>query len=277
MSAAHANERDLTPNHDAVAAAPDVSTKDNANTKLMDGLPVEYYVLEPGDHALLAKLLQKYPALQQAILAQAARDLGNETVAKACDILHGAKPEPKKEEAATKPAAPQPEDKVLTLVMILEPGDSEHLATLIRNHPNLQDKILEEARNYVDEGTIQKALEILGGKEGEKAAAEATSSAAAPGAGKQTPDPKTEAPWVTRARAFNKRNADYVLMFNYATKWTLCGDGSEPDPNLVADWQKRHGVSPDGRIGAKTAQKAVDASEPEKANDRIQEIVADLE
>jgi hypothetical protein len=277
MGPAHANDPELKPNHDAATAAPDVSTKDKASSKLVDGVPAEYFVLEPGDHELLAKLLQRYPALQQTILEHAARDLGNETVAKACEILHGAKPEPKKEEEA-KPAPNKKEEDVLTLVMVLEPGDQQHLASLIRSHPGMQDKIIEEARKWLDEETIAKALELLGGHEGEKPATEAASGDAAPAAGaKPTHDRKNEPPWVTRARAFNKRNADYALMFNYATKWSTAVEGTEPDPYLVADWQAKHGISPDGRVGAKTAQKAVDLGEPATANDRIQEIAADLE
>ena len=69
---------------------------------------------------------------------------------------------------------------------------------------------------------------------------------------------KTEAPWVARARRFNRAHADNVRAFLDSTG-TSCVDSEtgELDPNKVARWQADHGLSPDGRVGDKTVQAAV--------------------
>jgi hypothetical protein len=162
----------------------------------------------------------------------------------------------------------------------LEPGDHELLASLIRKHPDMQDKIVEEARKWVDDATVKKALELLGGEEEEASAASASETAADSdaepgGSPKGSHDRKNEPGWVTRARAFNKRHDSDVTMFNYATKWSMAPDGTNPDPYLVAEWQAAHGLAPDGRVGEKTAQKALDLMFV--ARERAQAIAADAE
>lgn len=265
----------LTPSFSDRGPSGDLTSGRGKGVKQMDGLPAEYFVLEPGDHELLAKLVQKYPSLQQRILDQAAKDLGNETVSKALEILHGGKPALEQE---AKNAPPKGEDEVLTLVLALEPGDHELLASLIRKHPDMQDKIVEEARKWVDDATVKKALEILGGEEGNAASAGETTADAEPGGKAQAShDRKNEPGWVTRARAYNKRHEDDVLLFNYATKWSMAPDKTNPDPYLVAEWQAAHGLAPDGRVGKQTSQKAVDLMFLEREQERRAEILADLE
>ena len=69
---------------------------------------------------------------------------------------------------------------------------------------------------------------------------------------------KAEAPWVGRARRFNRAHPDNVRAFLDSTG-TSCVDSEtgELDPNRVARWQAEHGVSPDGRVGDQTVRAAV--------------------
>lgn len=242
--------------HPKIAPAKTTKPADsNANSNLLDGLPTEYYVLEAGDSALLAKLVQKYPQMQRQILTRAVTDLGQETVDKAQQILNGEKPEAAKQEEPKTTKKVSLND-VLPLVLILEPGDQEHLATLVRNHPEMRDEILDEARKYVDEETVKKAVEILNGKAG------------------GTKEPQ----WVTHARAYNKRDPQLIQFFNDATGYsTTLDDSTEPDPRLVSQWQAKHGLQPDGRVGEKTTKKALDLSVADKKRERIADIAKDLE
>lgn len=70
------------------------------------------------------------------------------------------------------------------------------------------------------------------------------------------PEPEKESGWVVRAREFNAEHADDVARFLAATGGACIVDGAL-DPNLVAQWQSRHGVSVDGRIGAQTVEQAI--------------------
>ncbi|MBL9015265.1 MAG: hypothetical protein JNL83_13865 [Myxococcales bacterium] len=69
---------------------------------------------------------------------------------------------------------------------------------------------------------------------------------------------KQEAPWVGRARRFNRAHADNVRAFLDSTG-TSCVDSQtgELDPNKVARWQADHGLAPDGRVGDQTVRAAV--------------------
>ena len=57
---------------------------------------------------------------------------------------------------------PSEEARVEALVMVLEPGDHEHLASLLRQHPGMRDAILIAAAQWVGNETISRALELLG-------------------------------------------------------------------------------------------------------------------
>lgn len=68
---------------------------------------------------------------------------------------------------------------------------------------------------------------------------------------------KAEAPWVQRARRFNRAHADNVRAFLDSTGTSCADESGEPDPQKVARWQADHGLSPDGRIGDQTVAAAV--------------------
>jgi hypothetical protein len=69
-------------------------------------------------------------------------------------------------------------------------------------------------------------------------------------------EPEKESGWVVRAREYNAEHADEVARFLAATGGACMVDGAL-DPNLVAQWQSRHGVDVDGRIGEQTVEAAV--------------------
>jgi len=70
------------------------------------------------------------------------------------------------------------------------------------------------------------------------------------------PEPEKDAGWVVRARGFNAEHAEEVAAFMAATGGACMVDGAL-DPNLVAQWQSRHGVPVDGRIDHETVDAAI--------------------
>lgn len=89
----------------------------------------------------------------------------------------------------------------------------------------------------------------------------AATEAGAPGAQAEAPGaqagaaPKAAHDWRDGARAYNSAHAALVEQFNAATDGA-CGTGAQVDPEAVARWQSEHGVSPDGRVGPRTARAA---------------------
>ena len=73
---------------------------------------------------------------------------------------------------------------------------------------------------------------------------------------KAAPEPEKDAGWVVRAREFNADNARAVAKFMAATGGACMIDGAL-DPNLVAQWQSRHGVAVNGRISHDTIGAAI--------------------
>ncbi|HVV88827.1 MAG TPA: hypothetical protein VHE35_37550 [Kofleriaceae bacterium] len=69
-------------------------------------------------------------------------------------------------------------------------------------------------------------------------------------------EPEQESGWAVRAREFNADHADDVARFIAVTGGACMVDGAL-DPNLVAQWQARHGVEVDGRIDGATVEAAV--------------------
>jgi len=72
--------------------------------------------------------------------------------------------------------APSEEDQVSTMIMMLEPGDEKHLATLLQRHPQMREQIVQAATAELGSQFVGKALAILAG------AAEKTGNPEAAGA-----------------------------------------------------------------------------------------------
>ena len=83
------------------------------------------------------------------------------------------------------------------------------------------------------------------------------------------PEPEKESGWVVRARGFNAEHADEVARFLAATGGACMVDGVL-DPNAVAQWQSRHGVEVDGRIGEGTVDAAI-KSQPQTFDEAAKE------
>ncbi|MCA1665774.1 MAG: peptidoglycan-binding protein, partial [Myxococcales bacterium] len=54
------------------------------------------------------------------------------------------------------------------------------------------------------------------------------------------------------ADAFNKRHAAEVAEFNQRTNDACLGEDGKLDAAAVKEWQREHGVAPDGKVGPKT-------------------------
>lgn len=63
-------------------------------------------------------------------------------------------------------------DNVLMLVDTMEAGDSQHLASLIQQHPEMRDQILAYAAETLGNDTVSKAIAILQGGNAEEPKAE---------------------------------------------------------------------------------------------------------
>jgi hypothetical protein len=319
----------------------------------LESILLRLMILEPGDHRLLASVLRSHPQYREQILAQASRELGNETVARALEELGGGTAQTARESAAPGGRLTREQDSVLLRVLILEPGDHELLAQVLGQHPEIAEQIIATVTPHVGEETVREALRIRGGGGGGAAAeaapapaAEATAdTAAAPAvtpaafdwltsplalegnlerrvahhvdfirahpelreqvlgqaamfepdlvarvrvALEETPSTeetpqsevvehsieerpakpdKQQVPgWVTRAQVYNRRHANLVIEFNELTNYACVGMMEwierdslaefQVDPYLVAQWQKDHGVKPDGRVGAATVEAA---------------------
>lgn len=246
---------------DPYAAEPPAQT-----SREWDSIQVRLMILEPGDHALLAKLLEGHPELRDEIIAEATPYVGNETVAKALEIASGT---PAAAVAPPQATVEQDDEMLLLRLVILEPGDHELLATFLRSHPRLHDRIVERALEQVGEETVQQALAILSGA-GEQQVepaqtVEEPEPAPAADVTARPAETKVEPGWVTRARAYNRAHAALVEEFNALTGYTCVGvieliddvsDADQIDPNAVAHWQADHGVPPDGRVGPQTVEAA---------------------
>lgn len=76
--------------------------------------------------------------------------------------------------------------------------------------------------------------------------------------------------WITSARKYNAAHAHLSAEFNTATNGAclaMSGDDGELDPKLVAEWQTKHGLEADGKVGPRTvaeARKHTDDGDVEK-------------
>jgi hypothetical protein len=177
--------------------------------------------LAQGDAQGLADLLLAHPELYEQILQTAAGMLGNDTVARALEIISG----PAQEQATT-PEPPKTEETT--------------------PEPVIEQQAAEETKAGTEEAAVAPAQE--------NAPEAAPVQEAEPEPAQAAPEP--EPGWVVRARAYNANHPDEVQLFNHATGYSCIGADGEVDPNAVANWQAANGVAPDGRIGKDTADAA---------------------
>jgi murein L,D-transpeptidase YcbB/YkuD len=62
--------------------------------------------------------------------------------------------------------------------------------------------------------------------------------------------------WASGAQRYNAAHAEYVSDFNELTNNSCLDASGQLDPQLVARWQREHGVDADGKIGPHTVAAA---------------------
>jgi hypothetical protein len=152
-------------------------------------------------------------------------------------------------------------------VLALRPGDAAGLADLLRMYSgtDLEGDILMVAREHLGHATVAKAVDIkhrrAEGTAGSQGAAmhmggEFDPATAGPGGGERA-KPEHDAAWFAAARAYNAAHAELVDEFNELTDDNCLMDAArELDPQVVAHWQRNHGVPADGKVGPHTVATA---------------------
>jgi len=249
--AQHGQQAEVGPN----APAPE------ARNEALDRVLMLVDTMSPGDEQHLVTLLRRHPEYQAEILAHAQSVVGNQTVVRAQELL--ATPDaPVAPEPAPEAPPPRGNDQgILFSLQILEQGQADELASILRNHPEMFDQIVAEAEQYVGKEACDRAVAMVRGAPPQVAEqpeptppAEIENSATehAGEAATVAPEPTQESGWVVRARAYNAHHPDDVSQFNQLTQGACIGADGQIDPNLIATWQAGHGVAPDGRVGNET-------------------------
>jgi peptidoglycan hydrolase-like protein with peptidoglycan-binding domain len=138
----------------------------------VDDLLLKMDILEPGDHKLVATLLERHPALREVIIAKAQEVCGNETVAKALELVAKPKPAPAGGSAtAQTPAASPAPGKAADAVVDAKQGGTQAAeefdwllsplaleydhaekvrdhVEFIRKNPQLRDKVIAGAAEF---------------------------------------------------------------------------------------------------------------------------------
>jgi hypothetical protein len=181
-----------------------------------------------------------------------------------------APPQPEAQEVK----APSEEARIEALVMVLEPGDHAHLASLIRQHPGLRDAIITLAAQYVGNETVVKALEVLDGP------APAAAVEAAPQANAVAPVAETAAEkpadfdWLLSPLALEgnfegrvQEHVDFIHAHPGLREAVLAGCAEyEPDlARAVREALAAPPVAPDVETPAPTAQVQEDVAELSEA------------
>lgn len=245
-------------------------------------------MLEPGDHQHLASLLRQHPGMREAILVAAAEYAGNETVARALELVGEAPAAEAKpaEPAIAEVAPPQAtEQEPAAFDWLLSPlalegnfeGRVQEHVDFIHAHPGLRETVLAQCASF--EPALADAvrdalaappvpLDVEAPAPTEQIQEDVAEVATEPAA-----QSKKEVPgWVVRARAYNRAHDALVAEFNELTSFACVGpmdwiegdsvDSLEVDPYLVAQWQQDAGLSPDGRVGPNTVDAARVELEP---------------
>ncbi len=165
-------------------------------------------ILQPGDFKAVASLLEMHPELCDEILARAQQVCGNDTVARALELIQGQGAAPEAAEAETEvpnaeaavdeaaatnqpgaEAKPVEEFVYIVSPLALEYDRAEKVkdhVEYIRNHPELRDTILIQAAEF-DPQLVEEVRAAL-----ERAAPAETAAVEAPTADAPAPDPAAQ-------------------------------------------------------------------------------------
>lgn len=223
-------------------AAPEESrTKDDIH-----GLPPYLFgqvmKLRPGDADGLTKLLRLYPDYTDKILAAASPQVGLSTIKQAQAMVQTNAVGASGSLGSTRPGG----------------GFLDETAT--PTTPQGKAGALGPVRpgtEYLDETPASSgqrdAPSVEAKQEPESVASGKGSTAAEPDKGSTAAEP----PWVADARRYNDIQEYLVEEFNELTDYICDNDDTgKLDPKAVADWQRAHGLSPDGKVGPHTVQAA---------------------
>jgi hypothetical protein len=244
----------------------------------------------------LATMLVQRPGDRAEILAAAHKHMGNDVIVRALAMIETPKAEEQQPAPAPKAelrAFPKLVDDTLAM---LEPQNVDVLVKLFHKHPGQRELLITQATEIVGPDAVRAALAIVDQESPKAAvlpqeapppgveAAPAPTAApqqveeptpalvvekqvedkvatapekAAPSEAPAQAEPAQEKPgWVTRAIAYNAAHETEVGQFNVATGNCCVGSDGVVDPYLVAAWQAKHDVAPDGRVGRKTLENA---------------------
>lgn len=179
--------------------------------------------------------------------------------------------------------------QIVAQIKQLSPADDRALAELLQVHPSHMGKILPLAAKSMGNAAVRRAMnlvkkwntQVAGGSQSQEEIRQNLSSPADDTAVKehevasfmedksdpQAPDetpsskpkeaPATEPAWVADARRYNDVQEYLVEEFNELTAYVCLNDDTgKLDPKAVADWQRAHGLTADGKVGPHTVQAA---------------------
>ena len=186
--------------------------------------------LGPGDADALTRLLRLYPDYTDKILAAASPQVGLSTIKQAQAMIQQNTVGASGSLGSTRPGG-EFLDETKTSVVPQQGGGS-----LGKVRPGTE---------YLDETPSAPA-----------AAQQPAHAASEDGATKEATPAKEEA-WVADARRYNDVQEYLVEEFNELTDYICLDDDTvKLDPRAVADWQRAHGLSADGKVGPHTVQAA---------------------
>lgn len=277
MSTHAENEKaqDLEPE----AASGGAPAQEDPQRKLPPELWIRVINVQAGDSHTLVSLCRQYPDFIEAILAQASSSAGSQAVQQAVTMLSS-------NPTSAAPAGPvrgRPMQydysvegfKYDESVLTLEGGDivGDHLKFItmypeLRSkvlngigmaHPELFDELLDRLHareKAATKGPSEKELTEAQDSGGSETRNEANSESESQERSARPAEPTKEAAWITGAKRFNAAHEEEVNEFNRVTNDSCLGPDGKVDPALVSDWQARHGVQPDGRVGPATVDAA---------------------
>jgi hypothetical protein len=214
--------------HTQTESAEESRTKDD-----LHGLPPYLFgqvmKLGPGDADALTKLLRLYPDYTDKILAAASPQVGLSTIKQAQAMIQTNAVGAAGSLGSTRPG-------------------SEFLdETATPTVPQVSGGALGPVRpgtEYLDETPSA-------------AATQEPKPAGSAGSATTEAKPAQDEPWVADARRYNDIQEYLVEEFNDLTDYICLNDDSgKLDPKAVADWQRAHGLTADGKVGPHTVQAA---------------------
>lgn len=180
----------------------------------LDDLLLTMEILEPGDHKHVATLLERHPEFRDAIIAKAQEVCGNDTVAKALELISKPKPQPKAagDSATAAHTASTPDNTAATLAsakhgstqpaeefqwitspLALEYDHAERVrdhVEFIHKNPHLRDQVMAGVARFEPDLARDVELALRGETAAKPAATEAPAADASTESAQSSPAEK---------------------------------------------------------------------------------------